>query len=320
MRFYLQLASFLLVPTCLAADYHFDGSASNDGDGNSTSPFSTLKAIANLELKAGDNVLLKRGSAFSEPLVLDKSGAANAPITIQAYGEPKLAKPEVTAGKNDLNAVLLQAASHVVVQDLGLSNPGDNSTTRRGVYVYASDAGQVQDVTLQRLHIHNVTGYMPSTTGDWDDGTGKFSNASGGIVFEAAGNKTATYFTDITVQENELRTVDREGIYFWTNWCRRKSLVQFWYPLCFQPWQATTGLVVQRNRLYDIGGDGIAVHGTEDAVVHNNTVTGYNRRSESPNAGIWTANTDGTVFRYNVVSQGKTIMDGMIISLISVSI
>jgi hypothetical protein len=243
---------------------------------------------------------------------MNQSGSANLRITIQAYGDSHQADPVIDAGDNayQLNAVLLNGTSHVTVQDLEITNPGDNKIPRRGVYVYAENSGEVRDITLQNLFIHDVRGWMPSTT-DTGIGTGKYANASGAIVFEANGNNTASYFTDITVQDNVIRSVDRQGIYTWSNWCRRPAMASLWDTLCFQPWYASTGLLVQRNRLYDIGGDGIVVTGNENALVRNNTVIGFNKRSQSPNAGVWTANSDGSLFQYNVVSGGTTIQDGM---------
>jgi hypothetical protein len=151
---------------------------------------------------------------------------------------------------------------------------------------------------------------MPSTT-DTGIGTGKYANASGGIVIEASGNDTATYFTNILIQDNKIRSVDRQGIYTWTNWCRREEMATFWETLCFQDWAVSTGFLVQRNRLYDIGGDGIVVHGYDGGIVRNNQVTGFNKRSKSPNAGIWTANSINALFQYNTVSGGTTTSDGM---------
>lgn len=96
MKFYLSC--LLLVPVCLAKDYYFDSSASAEGDGSNLSPFKSLNVIQNLDIQAGDNVLLKRGSSFSSPLVLDRSGAPGSPITIQAYGDQEKDKPSISAG------------------------------------------------------------------------------------------------------------------------------------------------------------------------------------------------------------------------------
>jgi hypothetical protein len=220
------LASFILFARlCLGREYYFDSTASSDGSGSQSSPYSTLDSISNVNVAAGDSILLKRGSSFTESLVLDKGGAAGSPLTIGAYGDETAALPVVSAGDN-LNAVLINGTSYITVQDLEITNPGDNTTARRGVYVLGLDAGNIQDIVLQNLYIHDVRGYMPSTT-NTGKGTGKYANASGGIVIEAAGNNTATYFTNILIQDNEIRSVDRQGIYTWTNWCRREEMATF---------------------------------------------------------------------------------------------
>ncbi|KAJ5773055.1 Pectin lyase fold/virulence factor [Penicillium paradoxum] len=307
----MKVAQYLAIlpQLCAAASYYFDGSAATNGEGTEAKPFNTLSSIPSLSLSPGDNILLKRGTTFTGPLSLDSSGSAGSVITIGAYGDASKSKPIVQAG-DSLSSVLIKGSSFVTVQDLNITNPGDNSSPRRGVYVYASDAGRVQEITLQRLYIHDVRGWMPSTTTS-GAGTGKYANASGAIVVEAAGSVTPTYFDRVTIQDNEIRSVDRQGIYTWTNWCRRDALAAFWNSLCTKPWAASSGLVIQRNRLYDIGGDGIVVKGNNDALVLSNTVVGFNRRSESFNVGIWTANSDGSIFRYNTVSGGKTEYDGM---------
>ncbi|KAK2756478.1 hypothetical protein FQN54_005371 [Arachnomyces sp. PD_36] len=299
----------LLAPLCLGREYYFDGSAPGNGSGTQSSPYNDLTSISKLEVAGGDSILLKRGSSFTGSLVLNQGGAAGSSLTVGAYGDEAAALPVISAGDN-LNAVLVNGTSYITIQDLEITNPGDNTTPRRGVYVLGLDAGNVQDITLQNLYIHDVRGYMPSTT-DTGIGTGKYSNASGGIVIEAAGNDTATYFTNVLVQDNEIRSVDRQGIYTWTNWCRREEMATFWEALCFQDWKVSTGLLVQRNRLYDIGGDGIVVHGYESGLVKNNIVKDFNKRSKSPNAGVWTANSINAMFQYNTVSGGTTTSDGM---------
>lgn len=198
------LFALVAARACLARDYFFDGSQARNGNGSPNTPFNTLDAINDLDITPGDNILLKRGTNFVGPLVLAQSGGNGSPITIGAYGDEKAPKPEVGAGYQ-LNAVLLKGTSNVVVQDLNITNPGDNTTPRRGVYVYALDSGEVKNIVLQNLYIHDVRGWMPSTT-TTGIGTGKYANTSGGIVFEATGNKTATFFTGITVQDNEIRS------------------------------------------------------------------------------------------------------------------
>lgn len=296
-----------LVRVCSGASYFFDGSANDVGQGSESYPYNNLTVISSLKLQPGDKILLKRGSSIGGPLVLTSSGSTIAPIGIGAYGDATQPKPAVVGG--GLSTVLIQGASHVIVEDLEVTNPGDNKSALRGVHVYGYNSGNIKDVTVQNLYIHDVRGYMPSTTTGGAP-VGKYANASGAIVIEAGGSTTPTYFTGIRIQDNEIRSVDRQGIYTWTNWCQRPELAAFWFTLCTAPWFASSGLLVQRNKLYDIGGDGIVVKGYEGAIVRDNLVVGFNKRSKSPNAGIWTANSINSLFQYNTVSGGTTTSDG----------
>ncbi|MDV7219043.1 right-handed parallel beta-helix repeat-containing protein [Streptomyces prunicolor] len=292
-----------------ATTYYVDCSAGTAGSGSSTSPLNTLASVNALTLTAGDQVLFQRGTSCSGQLAPNATGTATAPVVIGAYGTGDL--PAINAD-GAVNAVLLDDTPYTTVQDLELTADGDNTAYRRGVYVYAADAGTVSGITLQRLNIHDVRGIMPSATATTgDSGTGKYANATGGIVIEAQGTTTPTAFADTHVLDNTIHSVDRQGIYTWSNWCRRTQLAAFWNTLCSAAWDASTGLLVQGNTLTDIGGDGIVVKGNDGALVQHNRLTGFNERSGSPNAGMWTANSTGSVFQYNETSGGNTTSDGM---------
>ena len=114
----LVLFALFAAKSCLARDYFFDGSRST--------PFNAFEAIGSLR----DNILLKRGFNFNGPLVLSQSGADGYPITIGAYGNQLAPKLEVRAG-DQLNTVILKSTSNVVVQDLNITNPGDNTIPGR---------------------------------------------------------------------------------------------------------------------------------------------------------------------------------------------
>ncbi|KIN04684.1 hypothetical protein OIDMADRAFT_177063 [Oidiodendron maius Zn] len=192
----LMLFALFAAKSCLVRDYFFDGSQSRNGNGSRSTPFNTLEAIGSLRGQYSPET-----GNFNGPLVLSHSGADGYPITIGAYGNQLAPKPEVKA-RDQLNTVILKITSNVVVQDLNITNPGDN-------------------MVLGRI-----------------------------------------------------------------------------------------GLVVQRNRLYGIGGDSVVVHGHVNAHLHNNVVVGFNRGSQFPNSGAWTANSDVTLFQYNTVSGGNSISAG----------
>ncbi|MFF4343714.1 hypothetical protein ACFY00_27740 [Kitasatospora sp. NPDC001540] len=287
--------------------YHLDCSATVDGTGTQAAPFNTLADVNALALQPGDSLLLARGTTCLGSLTPHGSGTAAAPILIDAYGSGAL--PAVNANGAD-QAVLLAGESHVQLRNLSLSAPGDNTTARRGVHVYAADAGTLSGIVLQGLDIHDVRGALPArtTTGN---GTGKYANASGGIVVEAQGSSVPTAFAGLQVLDNRIHAVDRQGIYTWSNWCRSSRLAAFWNSLCTAAWTPSTDLVVRGNLLWDIGGDGIAPMTGQHTLVEHNTLRGFNERSGSPNAGMWTANTVDATFQYNDTSGGKTTADGM---------
>ncbi|WP_330308182.1 MULTISPECIES: right-handed parallel beta-helix repeat-containing protein [unclassified Streptomyces] len=304
------LAAGLVATPAEAASttYYVDCSAAAGGTGSSSSPFNSLTSVNALTLTAGDQVLLQRGTACSGQLAPKATGTAAAPVVIGAYGSGD--RPAINAD-GATNAVLLDNTPYTTVQDLELTADGDNTAYRRGVYVYAADAGVVSGITLRRLDIHDVRGVLPTTVSGNYHGTGKYANATGGIVIEAQGTTTPTAFANTSILDNEIHSVDREGIYTWSNWCKRTQLAAFWQDsLCFADWKASTGLVVRGNDLRDIGGDGIVAKGQDGALVEHNQVTGFNERAGSVNIGIWTANSDNGLFQYNEVSGGNTTSDG----------
>lgn len=303
-----SLSNVMLQSVAASTSYYVDCSTSSDGNGSVDSPFNQLSAANNQRLSPGDSLLFRRDVTCQGQLTINDSGSSGSPIVIGAYGTGS-DLPVITAG-NNTNAVLLNATSHIVIENLELTNPGDNTARKRGLYIYAANAGNITDITVQNLYINNVRGLMPSTISPFNAANGKYANATGALIIEAGGNTTSTWFSNILIQNNTIRSVDRQGIYTWTNWCRRPAMASFWDTLCFQPWAPSTGFVVRNNQLYDIGGDGIVVKGYVNALVKHNKLTGFNKRSSSPNAGMWTANADGSLFQYNVASGGTTMSDG----------
>ncbi|MEV0094677.1 right-handed parallel beta-helix repeat-containing protein [Streptomyces sp. NPDC050738] len=286
--------------------YYVDCSAAADGSGSQASPLNSMPAANALALTAGDSVLFKRGTTCKGQLYARYSGTANSPVSYGSYGSGAAA--HIDANGN-LAAVWLKNASHVTVQDLELTALGDNTTARRGVWAQAVDSGDLAGVVLQRLNIHDVRGVLPAKTGGTIS-NGKYAGASGGIVVEALGTATPSAFTGIAIRDNTIRSVDRAGIYFWSNWCQRPDMVTFWNTLCTAAWHPHTATTVEGNALSDIGGDEIVIKTSSNALVQRNTLAGFNERSGSPNAGMWTANSDYVTFQYNAASGGNTTQDG----------
>ncbi len=299
----------VMAPTASAAGttHHVDCSATSNGAGTEAAPLNSVAAANALILGTGDSLLLKRGVTCRGQLAPKGSGTAGAPVLISDYG-PGAARAVVDAN-GAANAVEIRNMSHTTIENLELTAPGDNTTIRRGLSLLGSDGGQLDGVTARNLYIHDVRGYMPGTTGGGASSfTGKGPASSGGIIVETLGKTTPTWFTNLTISGNTITEVDRQGIYFWSNWCRRDALKR-WSNLCDAPYKADENVLVTGNRLTSIGGDGIVITGVTDAVVEHTRLDGFNLRSKSYNAGIWMANSQGVVFQHNEVSGGLGDLD-----------
>ena len=104
--FYL-LAALFLCPIIRGTTYYVDSISGNDGNNGTAaaSAWRSLAKVSSFKFSPGDTLLLHRGNLWREQLNFPSSGAANRPITIDAYGD---GDPPVISG-----ADLVAAASWV---------------------------------------------------------------------------------------------------------------------------------------------------------------------------------------------------------------
>lgn len=152
--------------------YHCDSSAGNDAsDGMSPqTAWKTLERAGNVEYRAGDRILLKRGSLFTGRLFLKGVQATkDQPVVVDVYGEgddlPKINSAGYIAG------VTIEGCSRVIVQNLEISSDGGDAiddkaaTDRYGVYIAESE-----HVAIEDLYIHKVFATI-QTKSEGKDGT-----------------------------------------------------------------------------------------------------------------------------------------------------
>jgi hypothetical protein len=197
---------------------------------------------------------------------------------IGAYGSGAL--PRIQADGLSADAVRLADEQHVVVEDLEITNAGDFLQDRRGVHVVGTRPGTVRDIVIRRLFIHDVYGADHKDLG-----------GSGGIQVD--------YPTDgVLIEDNRVQDVNRSGI--WVAGTGRPPR-----PAASRRWpSASTRIVIRRNTVVRVGGDGIVPTGTAGAVVADNVVCCGNLRGRPPiqfDAGIWTFESNGTVIERNEV-------------------
>ncbi|SPF41978.1 conserved exported hypothetical protein [Candidatus Sulfotelmatobacter kueseliae] len=249
------------------------GSDTNSG----TSPDAAWKTLAKVNATTfhpGDHILFKSGCSWTGQLWPKGSGTAEHPVVIDKYGGDVLAAVNGAGLAED--AVLLKNQEYWEIRNLAITNTGSTPGVRRGVNLIAENSGELHHLYLEGLHIHDVNG-------------NEKEKASGGISYHAVGDSKPSRFVDLRIEGNSISHVDRSGIFGWsTHWVRSK-----WYP--------SLGVVIRKNVLDDIGGDGIVNVATDGALVEYNVVSRASQRSQDYNVGIWPWSADNTIIQFNEV-------------------
>ena len=271
-----------------ATTYYLDA-ATGDDQNNGKAPdkaWKSLDRVNGIVFAPGDKILFKAGSRYDGQLSPKGSGNEGAPIVIDAYGEG--AKPLIAAEGRFHEALLLENQEYWEVNNLELTNQGERrGKFRYGVRVRAWDFGTMRHIHLKNLFVHDVNGSVIK-----DQGEGQ------GIVWENGGKDTRSRFDDLLIEGCHLLRTDRNGICGYSAYNDRR----LWFP--------SLNVVIRKNLLEDIGGDGIKVWGCEGALVEHNRLSKGGQRAPDYSAGIWPWSSDGTVIQFNEVSEFKGTRDG----------
>ena len=280
------LPTFFLWCFCLlhavAATYHVDAGSGNDSHDGSTpaSAWRSLERVNAQVFQPGDRVLFRSGTRYEGQLRPQGSGAEGNPIRIDRFGEGPL--PRIDGAGKVRDAVLLRNIEHWEVQHLEITNLGPaREPWRTGVRVVAEDFGTMRHIRLRRLHVRDVNGDL------------RKSHEGCGIFFETAGKQVPSHFDGLTIEECRVVRTDRNGI------CQRNG-----------SGPRSLRVVIRRNLLEDIGGDGIKPWGCDAPLVEHNIVRGGRMRCDDYAAGIWPFDCDDALIQFNEVSGMKGDKDG----------
>jgi hypothetical protein len=279
------LAFLLFAVPAMATTYYVDSAQGNDGNPGTaaTAPWKSLTKVSTTEFKPGDHVLLRSGSVWREQLQPHGSGAANAPVVFERYGDGPRPRLEGNGATDDV--VLLRNVQQIEVRGLEITNHGTETAVRRGVHIVLDNFGTATHIVVAGLYIHDVNGSNEKKD-------------NGGIIFSTNGPVTPSRFDDLRIEDNIVWKVDRSAIaaqsYHWPR--------DHWFP--------SLHVVIRGNYVDDIGGDGIVPWATDGALVEYNIARNCNRRAGAFNAGIWPWSADNTLLQFNEASETHDTRDG----------
>ncbi|MFB8035437.1 right-handed parallel beta-helix repeat-containing protein [Streptomyces sp. NPDC056004] len=280
--------------------FHVDCAADPAGaTGSKAHPWTSLAEANAHTYGPGDRLLFKRGATCTGTLAPTGSGSAHAPFTIADYGGGPARARLDGAGAHDV--VLLANTQYVHLKALEITNADNPGSERNGVRLRLTDYGVARGFDISGLYIHDVRG------GDY-----KTVSGSSAIHIAVEGKTKASWYDGLDISHNRIEDVDREGIYFKSTFSKRDLVGQQQDPNVYPgEWTPSTGVRIHHNTLKSLAGDGMKLDTTSGARVDHNRVDGFQLRSPSANAGIWTFNTDDTTVEYNEVSGGGNTHDGM---------
>ncbi|MFK8847343.1 right-handed parallel beta-helix repeat-containing protein [Streptomyces sp. Ac-502] len=197
--------------------------------------------------------------------------------------------------------MLLANTRYVRLSALEIVNAARPGSERNGVRLRLTDYGTARGIAVTGLYVHGVRG-----------GDAKTLTGSSGVHVAVEGTARPSRYDGLEIAGNRIEDVDREGVYFKSTWSRRPLVGNQQDPHTYPgAWTPSTRVRVHHNTLRSLAGDGIKLDTTAGAVVEHNRVDGFQLRSPSANAGVWTFNTDDTLVQFNEVSGGGNTHDGM---------
>ncbi|MFE0149883.1 right-handed parallel beta-helix repeat-containing protein [Nonomuraea sp. NPDC059007] len=273
-----------------ARNFFVDCQAAPGGSGRDAArPLTALAQVNAIVFRAKDTVKFRAGTVCTGRLEPLGSGTAGRPVTFTSHGTGP--KP-IIQGDGGEWAVHLVDNSHVTIEKLHITNPAPTTGKRTGVQYNSTTAAPKAGLVLRDLEISDVAG--------WGNKTGANSSwfsYSAGISIQALPDGVPGPIDGITITGNYIHDTGGGGIKI-----SRKGN------------DYHRNVLIARNTIRAVGGDGIVVHASDRPLVEHNLFdeggAGKYPYVDGNFAGMWPINSVDPVFQYNEVTrQRPTIYD-----------
>ncbi len=292
------LIVFLVACTAARGKQIFFSSAAPDGgNGSREKPYNTLSVLSALEIPAGTDIYLERGSQFYGNLVLSGiNGTENEPVVVTTYGDGELPKID----GNDLSGsgvIHIENCRNLIVEELELYDSASDEADRRGVLITCDNPSGSQEVvtyeniTLRNLYIHDIQGFRDAANSGMDISSKK----TGGIHLWS--NDGFGRVDGLNITGCRIKEVSNVGIATWYRMAG--ALAQKLSPYSKEfPNYAHLNVHISNNEISYIGKNAIFARHLCGGVIENNIIHDTAIYCVSGNT-IVTSYVDGTVIQYN---------------------
>ncbi|WP_319501301.1 right-handed parallel beta-helix repeat-containing protein [uncultured Draconibacterium sp.] len=239
-------------------------------------PWASIGKLNEQNLVSGDSIFFFSGESFEGTLYIDDQGSRNNPIHITKYGE---GKNPILNGNGAEAVIHLTNPANITIENLEITN----WLGIYGIHFIAENAGEMENLTLQNLNIHDVGSAMFEITEP-----SKTKGAISGRVYKGT---EPSWWNGLTIQNVYIHNVGSCGITFGNEVNLYKLEKTDTY------YKTHKNVLIQECRIDSIVRDGIWIRQCEGAIIQNCEVsrTGMNAISN----GIWFWDCLDCVMQYN---------------------
>lgn len=290
------ISVFMLVVVCSYSQskiYFISPNGNDNASGLSLkTAWKSLDKVNQTTFLPGDQILFESGQVWYGQLQPKGSGEEGKPIILSSYGGKE--KPVINIGRAEGAGIRLLNQSWWEISNMEITSgaPAELGIGRQGIAVLVKGDGQhMEHIVIRDCYIHDIWGQM--------GGDGEFVgyNSSAIIVrsqFDRIQDRSipiTTTFDDVLIENNRIERFDKCGIVVWGG---------------------KHNIIVRKNYMDNLGGDGIFVNGCYKGLIEYNEVRRSCMRSgylDLPGgddwwphtAAVWIQRAEETVMQFNEV-------------------
>lgn len=270
---------------------------SPDGNDNASglslkTAWKSLDKVNQTTFLPGDQILFESGQVWYGQLQPKGSGEEGKPIILSSYGGRE--KPVINIGKAEGAGIRLFNQSWWEISNMEITSgaPAELGIGRQGIAVLVKGDGEhMEHIVIRDCHIHDIWGQM--------GGNGEFVGYNSCAIlvrsqFDRNRDRNipiTTTFDDVLIENNRIERFDKCGIVVWGG---------------------KYNIIVRKNYMDNLGGDGIFVNGCYKGLIEYNEVRRSCMRSgylDLPGgddwwphtAAVWIQRAEETVMQFNEV-------------------